>query len=156
MSTPEVARSLRRLDGRPIDPAPDAVLGCTVVRNEVGRIIPWLDHHRALGVERFLVVDHGSTDGTTEALLAEPDVHVWTSSLDFRAARCGAAFFEVILGGYGGGRWTVIADADELVVHPDAEDRPLADLCRELDAGGNRARDDSDGGRRRTQIKPAR
>ncbi|MEI7999875.1 MAG: glycosyltransferase family 2 protein [Actinomycetes bacterium] len=139
MSTPEVARSLRRLDGRPIDPAPDAVLGCTVVRNEVGRIIPWLDHHRALGVERFLVVDHGSTDGTTEALLAEPDVHVWTSSLDFRAARCGAAFFEVILSRYGGGRWTVIADADELVVHPDAEDRPLADLCRELDAGGSRA-----------------
>ena len=32
-----------------------------------------------------------------DALLAESDVHVWTSDLDFRTARFGAAFFEVLL-----------------------------------------------------------
>ena len=132
MSTAEVARSLRRLDPRPIDPAPDAVLACTIVRNEVGRVGPWLDHHRALGVDRFLVVDHGSTDGTTDALLAQPDVHVWTSDLDFRSARYGAAFFEVLLGEHGVGHWTVIVDSDELFVYPGSEDRPVTDLCAHL------------------------
>ena len=139
MSTADVARSLDRVDHRPIDPAPGSVLACSIVRNEVDRILPWLEHHRALGVDRFLVVDHGSTDGTSDRLLAQPDVHVWRSELDFRAARFGAAFFQVLLEEHGRGHWVLIADADELVVFPGSDDRPVTDLCAELDAEGVRA-----------------
>ena len=88
---------LDRLDVRPIDIDPDAILSCLVVRDEADRL-PWYLHEcRRLGVTTFLVVDNGSTDGTLELLLAQPDVHVWQTSMSFNAGNFGSAWFEVLL-----------------------------------------------------------
>jgi len=56
---------------------------CVVVRDEMYLISDFLNHYRALGVERFIVLDDRSEDGTREFLLAEPDVMVVESPLRF-------------------------------------------------------------------------
>lgn len=139
MTTDRAAASLQRMDQHPMDHSPDSVLACVVVRNEVGRLHGLLDHHRRLGVERFFVVDNGSTDGTIDALLEQSDVHLWTSELPFRDADYGARWFAAILREHAPSNWVVIVDADELLWYEDCEQRPIADLCAELDEGGHRA-----------------
>ena len=44
----------------------DMILGATVLRNEFQRLPIVLKHYRALGVQHFLIVDNGSTDGSLE------------------------------------------------------------------------------------------
>ncbi len=130
---------LRRRDARPIEVAPDAVLCCLAVRNEAPRLPFFLDYYRRLGVGRFLAVDNGSDDDTAELLLAEDDVHLWHSATSFGRANFGSAWFEVLLRAHGVGRWCVVVDADELLVYPGCETRPLKALCRGLDRLDRRA-----------------
>ena len=51
-------------------PAPARVAICTVLRNERRYILEWIAHHRLLGVERFLVFDNESDDGSGPLLAA--------------------------------------------------------------------------------------
>ncbi len=57
------------------------------VRNEALRLPSTLRQHRALGVNRFFVVDNGSTDGTLDLLAGEPDVHVFTTADSYAGSR---------------------------------------------------------------------
>ena len=139
MPATRAADSLRRLDRHRMDHAADSVVACVVLRNEVDRLPALLEHHRRLGVERFFIVDNGSTDGSVELLLEQSDAHLWSSSLSFREANYGAFWFEAILREHAPTNWVVIVDADELLWYDRCETRPLADLCAELDAGGYRA-----------------
>lgn len=132
---------LTRADDRPLRIAPGDVLACVVVRNEAARLPFFLDYYRQLGVARFLVVDNASTDGTADLLAAPSDVTVWRSDLAFSRANFGAGWFEPILRAHGVGHWTLIVDADEMLVYPDCETRPLPALCAELDGAGKRALD---------------
>jgi hypothetical protein len=133
------AYGLERVDRRALELAPDAVVACLVVRNEAARLDAVLSHHRRLGVERFFVVDNGSTDDTLRMLGDQADVRVWSSTMPFRAANYGAAWFEVLLRAFASGHWVVIVDADELLWYAECETRPLHHLCEELDAAGHRA-----------------
>ncbi|KUF11742.1 glycosyltransferase family 2 protein [Pseudoponticoccus marisrubri] len=51
-----------------------------VVRNERFLLPDFLDHYRALGVERFFVLDDASDDGTPDFLATQPDVCLLASS----------------------------------------------------------------------------
>jgi hypothetical protein len=51
-----------------------------VVRNEALRLPATLRHHCAIGVQRFFVLDNGSTDGTLDLLANEPDVDVFATA----------------------------------------------------------------------------
>lgn len=138
MTTDRAAASLQRMDHHPMDHSADSVVACVVLRNEVDRLHGLLEHHRRLGVERFFVVDNGSTDGTIEVLLEQSDVRLWTSELPFRDADYGARWFAAILREHAPTNWVVIVDADELLWYDNCETRPIADLCAELDQGGHR------------------
>jgi hypothetical protein len=130
---------LRRLDRRPIENSARSVLCCSVVRNEATRLPFFLEHYRRLGVAAFFVVDNGSSDGGIELLLAQPDVHLWSSDLPFHRANFGSAWFELLLRRHGRDRWWVMADADELLMLPGSEPLPLPEVCRRLEARGRRA-----------------
>lgn len=130
---------LQQVDERPARPAPGEILCCLVTRNEYPRLPTYLAYYRALGVERFFVVDNGSEDGTLEYLLEQPDVHVWRSDFPFGSANFGAAWFDLLLRRYGVGHWTLMMDADELLVYAGCESYPLRALCADLDAQGKQA-----------------
>src|SRR5689334_8523820 len=109
---------LRRLDNRPFRPATHEIRAFIVVRNEAARLPAFLAHHRGLGVDRFVFVDNGSTDGTVDLLLAQPDAHVFTTTRAYQEARNGIDWLELLLHTYGAGGWCLVLDADEHFVHP--------------------------------------
>lgn len=112
----------------------EEILAVIGLRDEVARLPHVLEHHRRLGVERFLVVDNGSTDGSLEYLLDQPDTVVWQTDASYRAANCGAVWWDLLLRRYAQGNWCLIVDADEYFIFPNWETRRLRDLCTELDA----------------------
>ena len=56
------------------------VFGLMVVRNEADILTINVRHHRAVGVDRFLIIDNGSTDGTDQILrnLSQNGLVEWT------------------------------------------------------------------------------
>ncbi len=137
--TPGVIRTrseLRFVGGPPTAPHPAAILGVACVRNENLRLPHFLDHHRELGVERFFIVDNGSTDGSTAFLLGQPDVHVFTTDQSYAAARYGVAWINEILDTHALGHWALILDADELFTYPDSENLDLQTLTARFDRVG--------------------
>ena len=130
---------LVRQDSKHLDPRPSEILCCCVIRNELARLPYFLEYYRRKDVGSFLAVDNGSSDGSVEYLLRQPDVYLWQSTLSFSRANFGSAWFEPILSMYGRNRWCLIVDADELLYYPDCERRTIASLCRRLDRQKKRA-----------------
>jgi glycosyltransferase involved in cell wall biosynthesis len=108
-------------------------------RNELLRLPAFLRHYRALGVDRFVIVDNDSTDGTAEYLAREPDVHVLRTSNSFREARGGTAWLNAMLREYGTGSWCVTVAIDELLVYPGSEEASLRALTAYFDRRGYQA-----------------
>ena len=111
----------------------DEILAVIGLRDEFPRLPHVLDHHRRLGVDRFLIVDNGSTDGSLEYLADQPDTVVWRTDASYRAANCGAVWWDLLLRRHARGNWCLIIDADEYFIFPGWETRRLRDLCAELD-----------------------
>ncbi|MFW2541850.1 glycosyltransferase family 2 protein [Primorskyibacter sp. 2E107] len=55
----------------------------STMKNEIGFLPAWLEHHRGLGFDQFLIWDDASDDGSFEYLSAQPDVIVMRSDLSF-------------------------------------------------------------------------
>ena len=117
------------------DDDPSVPVCMTICRNEMQQLPSFLEHHRRIGVRRFIVVDNGSTDGTLEHALGQPDVDVWTSDLSFRALAFGANAFTAIAHLELRGRWLLLLDADERFVPPQAGEN-LRSIVAALDADG--------------------
>jgi hypothetical protein len=114
-----------------------AVVAC--MRNEMFMLPHFLAHYRAMGVEGFLIADNCSDDGTLEYLAEQPDVALFSVDTDYNASAYGVAWQQALLAHYRPGRWTVVADADELLV-ADAERRTrLPDLLAGPDFAGAEA-----------------
>lgn len=126
-----------QLSSRPVPPATEGgVDAFMVVRNEIERLPDILDHHRRLGVERFFITDNGSHDGTTTALLREPDCVVHHTTASFAAANWGMDWINALVRRHGQGRWCLFIDADELFVYPHADAVSLPAFCRFLTVTG--------------------
>jgi tetratricopeptide (TPR) repeat protein len=130
---------LARKDSRHLCLPQGAILCCTVLRNELPRLPYFLEYYRRKDIGAFLAVDNGSSDGSAEFLLRQPDVFLWESDFSFNRANFGAGWFEPILRMHGLGHWCVMVDADELLYYPNCESRSIADLCRSLDRKAKRA-----------------
>jgi hypothetical protein len=106
------------------------------VRNEASRLPHFLRHHRALGVRHFLGVDNGSNDTTASLLQDQPDVSLWRTTASYKAARFGMDWLTWLLLRYGHGHWCLTLDADELLIYPYWQTRPLPALTDWLDRQG--------------------
>ncbi len=109
------------------------------IRNERTRLPFFLSYYRSLGVGRFFIVDNGSRDGSAEFLCGEPDCHVFRTEESMAVSRAGMSWLEPLLATYGLGRWCIVVDADELLVHPQAEAVPLPKFCANLERAGANA-----------------
>lgn len=127
---------LRPLSDRTRTIAPGAILAFACIRNEAGRL-PWfLHHYRGLGVGHFLIVDNASTDGSAALLADQPDVSVWSTAHGYKQSRFGMDWINGLLLRHGHGHWCLTVDADELLIYPHWETRPLPALTGWLDDHG--------------------
>jgi len=129
-------RELRKVVDRTAGLKRRAILCVAVVRNEAERLPYFLHHHRRLGVDHFLIVDNGSTDGTLDLLSGAQDVSLWSTKGSYKKSRFGLDWTNWLLLRHGHGRWCLTLDADELLVYPNWETRPLPALTRWLDGCG--------------------
>jgi hypothetical protein len=105
-------------------------------RNERLRLPAFLRHYRDLGVDRFFVIDNDSSDGSTEYLADEPDVHLLRTSNRYSEAKGGTAWLNALLAEFGVGCWCVTVDIDELIVFPGSEQATLHTLTAYLERDG--------------------
>jgi hypothetical protein len=116
-----------------------AVVLVATLWNERARM-PWfLRHYRTLGVDHFLFADNCSDDGTAEYLAGQPDCSVWRAEGSYRRARFGMDWANWLLGRYARGHWALTVDADELLIYPHSDTRPLQALTEWLDRSGARS-----------------
>lgn len=116
--------------------APDAVIVLCTLRNEASRLPHFLKHYRRMGVGHFLFVDNDSTDGSRDLIAAQPDTSLWHATASYRAARFGMDWLQWLLIRHGHGRWCLTVDADELLVYPHHDTRPLPALTAWLEDRG--------------------
>ncbi|MDQ2065101.1 glycosyltransferase family 2 protein [Xinfangfangia sp. CPCC 101601] len=129
-------RELRLISDRRASIRKTDSLAVICLRNEAVRLPHFLSHYRKLGVGHFLVIDNASTDGSAALLAAEPDVSVWRTEASYRSARFGLDWTNWLLLRYGHGHWCLTVDADELLVYPNCETRPLPALTKWLESTG--------------------
>ena len=116
--------------------APGEIRAFARCRNERLRLPAFLRHYRALGVNRFFIVDNGSSDGTVDYLTEQPDVHLFQTSNRYGQAGSGIEWMNALLTRFGTGMWCVTVDIDELLVYPGSEQVPLRTLTNYLDQRG--------------------
>jgi len=139
------ARAIRK--GRALEPVVmraegrDAarVLLASTVRNERLRLPYFLSYYRKMGIGHFLFIDNASDDGTGEYLAAQPDVSLWRARGSYAASRFGMDWINAILSRHCHDRWVLTVDADEFLVYPFCDSRPIDALTDWLDAGGARS-----------------
>lgn len=108
------------------------------VKNEAMRVPYLLRYYRGLGIQHFVVIDNGSTDGLRESLAGEPDVSAYLAADGYKKARFGVDWVNEVLYRHCLGKWILFVDADEfLVVADDAHDIPA--VCAALERRGRRS-----------------
>jgi hypothetical protein len=127
-------RSLARVADRTGAIRPADVLCFVTLRNERPRLPYFLAYYRDRGVSHFVIVDNDSTDGSRDYLAAQPDCSVWTTPDSYRHARFGMDCMNRLLRLHGTGHWCLTVDADEFLVYPFSDTRPLPALCDWLEA----------------------
>lgn len=129
-------RELSDFDSPP-EPGRDVICVITA-RNEASRIGDVMDHHANLGVRHFILIDNMSSDGTV-AIAREMGAKVIQTSESYRASRYGMAWVNDVLDRYCTGFWSLVIDADEMLVYPEMETLGLADFAARLESEGYEA-----------------
>ena len=111
--------------------APVAVVA--TMRNEMFMLPHFLAHYRRLGVDCFLIADNCSDDGTFEYLADQSDVVLFTVDTDYRNSHYGVAWQQALISHFRTNRWSLVADADELLVWQDPQAQSLPELLRSPD-----------------------
>ncbi|SES39207.1 Galactosyltransferase [Tranquillimonas rosea] len=114
-----------------------AVVAC--LRNEMFMLPHFLAHYRRLGVGAFLIADNCSDDGTLDYLAAQPDVALFSVDTDYARSSYGVAWQQALLSNFRRDRWSLVADADELMVWDPALGATLPDLVAGPDFAGAEA-----------------
>ena len=127
-------RELRARHDRTAAITPGTILLFATIRNEAARLPYFLAHYRALGVGHFLIVDNDSTDEGPALLADQGDVSLWQTGASYRAARFGMDWLQWLLIRHGHGHWCVTVDADELLIYPHHDTRPLPALTAWMDS----------------------
>lgn len=89
------------------------------LRNEALRLPFFVQYYEKLGIDRFFLVDNGSSDRGCEPLLEKSNVHVFSTHASYAHSSGGLSWIEQLVAKYGMNRWCVFVDIDELFLHPE-------------------------------------
>lgn len=128
---------LRRIDKNNMNIKATEIIGFCCVRNEELRLPYFLEYHKNLGVDRFIIIDNASTDGTLDYLLSQNYINTFFTEDSYAKSRCGVDWLNMLLSKYGCNHWTVTLDADELLIYPMCEDINLHLLTKYLERNGS-------------------
>jgi len=132
-------RTLERIDDHGGEVRPGEILLLSVLRNEVARIKWFLDYYRKLGVNRFVIIDNASDDGTENILAKEPDVILYRTPDSYDAAGAGMRWINELVGQHGKQNWCLCVDVNEALVFPLYESLGLRGLIDYLVWKGHEA-----------------
>lgn len=110
----------------------DSCVLFSCIRNESHRIDFFYRYYKNLGVEHFVFIDNGSTDGFREWSADKADVSVWHTDASYKKAGFGVHWCNYLLQKYGTGKLCVTVDPDEFLVYPHMETRTIKDLGQHL------------------------
>ena len=116
----------------------DHLLFCTL-KDEAHRIEFFLDYYKKMGIDHFIFVDNGSTDGFLEMVKDREDVTAFYTEASYKASNFGMHWMNYLLLRYGIGHWCLTCDPDEFLVYPYCDTRDLKDLTAFLDSIEERA-----------------
>jgi tetratricopeptide (TPR) repeat protein len=117
-------------------PPPSVVVFCQL-RNEILMLPAFFAHYRRIGVRSFVIIDNGSTDGSREWLLDQADVELYSTSASFRRAAAGNHWFNPLIARPDYADTLCLrVDADEHLVYPHYESRPISALWDHMRAEG--------------------
>jgi hypothetical protein len=129
---------VREIALRP-DLADARIVVVLVVKDEAPRLPFLLHYYRMLGAEHFMIVDNRSTDEIGALLRHAPDVSLFAANGDFKRARFGTDWVNVLLHRHCVGKWVLWIDADELLVFSKRPDATLGELVAALDRCGQKS-----------------
>ncbi|MBO6852626.1 MAG: glycosyltransferase family 2 protein [Marivivens sp.] len=132
-------RDLTVINDRTANIRPGDILLFSTLRNEDVRLPYFLKYYRGLGVNHFLMVDNGSTDGGGEYLAEQPDVSLWWTQSSYKRARFGVDWLNWLQMRHAHGHWCLVVDPDEFFVYPFCDTRPVRALTDWLDASSIRS-----------------
>jgi hypothetical protein len=113
---------------------------CTIYRDDADYLAEWIEFHRLMGVERFVLYDNGSTDHHLDVLAPYIDEgvatrHEWPEPFLGHKGRPRALItaFEHCVGAHrDDARWVAFLDVDEFLFSPAGV--PLPDVLRDYEA----------------------
>ncbi len=112
---------------------PDDILLVCTMRNEQIRLPYFLQYYRGMGINHFLFVDNGSTDGTADYLRGMEDVSLWHTTASYKRAGFGIDWMNCLKRKYAHGHWVLVVDPDEFFIYPFCDTRPIRALTDWLD-----------------------
>ncbi len=117
--------------------SPSSPLLICVVKDELDLLEDFYAHNRALGIDRFLIIDNGSTDGTDEYCAAQADTTLYRVSRPF-SWQTKQGWISRVIAEHGMDRWYLSIDVDERPVFAGSEQHGISDLARKADELGLR------------------
>jgi hypothetical protein len=106
------------------------------IKNELALLPHFLDHYRRLGIQSFIFIDNGSSDGGTEYLCAQTDCRVYFTEQSYQESNFATSWINEILERESIEGWSLYADIDEHLIFPDCESTPIAKYCDQLGRRG--------------------
>lgn len=115
----------------------DDVIAICVEKNDLHKIKTFISYHRSLGVDKFVVLDNGSDDGSLQWLMKQDDVILMQTTIPYTTNRR-EGWINRIMAFYGQNRWYLILDSDELLTYHECEKKSIHDLISYLENGGKK------------------
>lgn len=103
------------------------LIAICIAKNDLIKIKKFITYHRNLGIDKFVILDNDSTDGSVEWLSNQDDVIVMQTKMPYTTNRR-EGWINRIIAHYGDERWYFVADSDELLDYNNSENMTIKDV----------------------------